>query len=230
MTELANGRAADRRAPVPPLSGLRVVDLSTWIAGAYCTKLLADGGAEVVKVEAPEGDPLRRWSASGAAIPPDADGALFNFLNASKQSVVVDPEGRRRRRDLCTRCCRRRTSSSGPAAPRWRRTRRWRPARSCRAHPHLVVTSITPFGLEGPWRDKAATEFTLQAWSGGIVGLARGRPERAPVFVGGQIGEWLSGLFAAIGTLAAPAHAARRASSSTCRCSRHWRCASRTTP
>ncbi len=77
------------------------------------------------------------------------------------------------------------------------------PPEILRAHPHLVVASITPFGLEGPWSDKAATEFTLQAWSGGIVGLARGRPDRAPVFVGGQIGEWLSGLFGAIGTLAA---------------------------
>ena len=61
-----------------------------WIGGAYCTKLLADGGAEVIKVESPDGDPLRRWSASGAAIPPESDGALFNFLAASKQSVVVD--------------------------------------------------------------------------------------------------------------------------------------------
>ena len=65
------------------------------------------------------------------------------------------------------------------------------------------MTSITPFGLEGPWSDNAATEFTLQAWSGGVVGLARGLPDRAPVHVGGQVGEWLSGLFAAIGTLAA---------------------------
>src|SRR6516162_5762657 len=80
--------ATSRRAP---LADLRVVDLSTWIAGAYCTKLLADGGAEVIKVESPGGDPLRRWSASGADIPPDADGALFNFLGASKHSVVVDP-------------------------------------------------------------------------------------------------------------------------------------------
>ena len=76
------------------------------------------------------------------------------------------------------------------------------PGEILRSHPHLTVTSITPFGLEGPWRDKAATEFTLQAWSGAIIGLARGRPDRAPVFVGGQIGEWLSGVFGAIGTLA----------------------------
>ena len=121
----------------------------------------------------------------------------------------VEAERRRRRRERrtiwpgCTRCWPRRTRSSGPAARRWPSTRRWRPARSCGAHPHLIVTSITPFGLEGPWRDKAATEFTLQAWSGAIVGLARGRPDRAPVFVGGQIGEWLSGVFGAIGTLAA---------------------------
>ena len=59
-----------------PLDGFVVVDLSTGIAGAYCTKLLADGGAVVVKLEPPEGDPLRRWSASGAEIP-RAVGALL---------------------------------------------------------------------------------------------------------------------------------------------------------
>ena len=64
----------------PPLDGYTVVDLSTGIAGAYCTKLLADGGAHVVKVEPPEGDPLRSWSASGAVTPPGRDGALFSFL------------------------------------------------------------------------------------------------------------------------------------------------------
>jgi crotonobetainyl-CoA:carnitine CoA-transferase CaiB-like acyl-CoA transferase len=195
--ESANG------APlVPPLSGLRVVDLSTWIAGAYCTKLLADGGAEVVKVETPEGDPLRRWSASGAVVPPDADGALFNFLSASKRSVVIDADGNAGLEPLHA------LLSSADVAV-WSRGSvvgedpTLVPRELLRAHPHLVVTSITPFGLDGPWHDKAATEFTLQAWSGGIVGLARGRPERAPVFVGGQIGEWLSGLFAAIGALAA---------------------------
>src|SRR5262245_9021452 len=75
----------------PPLSGYTVVDLSSGIAGAYCTKLLADGGAQIVKVESPQGDPLRRWSASGAVIDPGGDGALFSFLAGAKHSVVADP-------------------------------------------------------------------------------------------------------------------------------------------
>jgi crotonobetainyl-CoA:carnitine CoA-transferase CaiB-like acyl-CoA transferase len=186
----------------PPLTGLRVVDLSTWIGGAYCTKLLADGGAEVVKVEAPGGDPLRRWSASGAAIPAERDGALFNYLHASKQSVVVDPEqpdDLASLHDLLERADAVAWSRGSPVAE----LPALAPAAIRREHPRLVVTSISPFGLEGPWSDHAATEFTLQAWSGAVVGMARGLPERAPVYVGGQIGEWLAGLFAAIGTLAA---------------------------
>ena len=74
-----------------PLHGYTVVELSTGIAGAYCAKLLADGGAQVIKVESPQGDPLRNWSASGAHIEPGSDGALFGFLACSKHSVVADP-------------------------------------------------------------------------------------------------------------------------------------------
>ncbi|WP_030326481.1 CaiB/BaiF CoA-transferase family protein [Streptomyces sp. NRRL B-3229] len=179
----------------PPLGGRLVVDLSTGIAGAYATKLLADGGAEVVKVETPEGDPLRRWSASGAVIPPEHDGALFGFLSCSKQSVVADPDlvrGLLEEADAVV-------WSAGPPVAE-------RPELSPRAlhrdHPRLVVTSITPFGLDGPWRDRAATEFTLQAWSGGIIGLGRGAPDRPPVFVGGRAGDWVSGAYAAAATMA----------------------------
>ena len=78
--------------PDPPLAGYVVIDLSSGIAGAYCTKLLADGGAEVIKVEPPEGDPLRGWSASGAEIPDGADGGLFSFLSCSKRSVIAEPD------------------------------------------------------------------------------------------------------------------------------------------
>src|SRR6185503_4685421 len=69
--------------------GTRVVDLSTGLAGAYCTKLLADGGADVVKIEDAGGDPLRRWSESGAPPASGHDSALFEFLSTSKDSVVA---------------------------------------------------------------------------------------------------------------------------------------------
>jgi crotonobetainyl-CoA:carnitine CoA-transferase CaiB-like acyl-CoA transferase len=185
-----------------PLAGYVVVDLSSGIAGAYCTKLLADGGAEVIKVEPPEGDALRRWSASGAAIPVGGDGALFTFLSSSKQSMIVDPEDAAALERLQVLLVR-------ADAVVWSRGSRLTelpalaPDAIRLAAPHLTVTSITPFGLQGPWSDRAATEFTLQAWSGGIVGLGRGSADRPPVFVGGQVGDWLSGVYAAIGTMVA---------------------------
>ena len=64
---------------------------STGIAGGYCTKHLADAGAEVVKVEPPGGDWLRGWTASGADVREGDDGALFQYLSSSKRSVVADP-------------------------------------------------------------------------------------------------------------------------------------------
>ena len=194
LTVTASHESAARTRPGVAAERLRVVDLSTWIAGAYCTKLLADGGAEVIKVEPPAGDPLRRWSASGAAIPPTT--TARSSTSSPPPSRASSSTTERRRARLAAGCSPRPTPSCGPAVRRWPSTRRWRPARSSRRHPHLTVTAITPFGLEGPWSDKPATEFTLQAWSGAIVGLARGRPDRAPVFVGGQIGEWLAGIFA----------------------------------
>src|ERR1700738_159469 len=191
----------------PPLSDYVVVDLSTGIAGAYCTKLLADGGADVVKVEAPEGDPLRRWSASGTQIPPEEDGALFSFLAGSKHSVVADPDTDPDT-DIDTDVDFVNALLADADAVVWSRGstvaehRAFTPAEIHRVHPHLTVTAITPFGLEGPWQDRPATEFTLQAWSGGIVGLGRGSPDRAPVFVGGQVGEYFAGAYASAATLA----------------------------
>jgi crotonobetainyl-CoA:carnitine CoA-transferase CaiB-like acyl-CoA transferase len=185
----------------PPLSGYTVVDLSTGIAGAYCTKLLADGGADVIKVEPPQGDPLRRWSSSGAASPPGSDGALFGYLAGSKHSVVADAEVGDDI-EMVHRLLATADAVVWSAGSKLAEHESFRPAAIHSAFPHLTVTSITPFGLEGPWRDRAATEFTLQAWSGGIVGLGRGLPERAPVFVGGQVGEYLAGAYASAATLA----------------------------
>jgi crotonobetainyl-CoA:carnitine CoA-transferase CaiB-like acyl-CoA transferase len=67
-----------------PLAEEFVVDLSSGIGGGYCGKILADGGADVVKIEAPGGDPLRPWSASGAPVEPGGDGALFQCLASSE--------------------------------------------------------------------------------------------------------------------------------------------------
>ena len=184
-----------------PLAGYTVVDLSTGIAGAYCTKLLADGGATVIKVESPEGDPLRRWSASGADLPPGGDGALFSFLAGSKHSVVADPEVGDDVR-MVERLLASADSAVWSGGSKVAEYQGFTPSAIHRAYPRLTVTSITPFGLEGPWRDRAATEFTLQAWSGGIVGLGRGLPERAPVFVGGQVGEYMAGAYASAATMA----------------------------
>ena len=185
----------------PPLAGYTVVDLSTGIAGAYCTKLLADGGADVIKVEPPDGDPLRRWSASGAAIQPGDDGALYSFLAGAKHSVVADP-ALDDDIELINGLLAVADAVVWSAGSKVAEHQGFTPVEIHRSHPHLIVTSITPFGLEGPWRDRAATEFTLQAWSGGIVGLGRGAPDRAPVFVGGQVGEYLAGAYASAATLA----------------------------
>lgn len=184
-----------------PLAGFVVVDVSTGIAGGYCTKLLSDGGAEVIKVEAPTGDPLRSWSASGAQIGQGRDGALFAFLAGGKHSVVADPgvaDDVAMVNDLLA-CADAVVWSPGSALSD---DPALAPDAVHNGHPHLIVAAITPFGLQGPWSDRPATEFTLQAWSGGIVGLGRGLPDRAPVYVGGQVGDYLSGAYASAAILA----------------------------
>ncbi len=196
---------------MPPLSGLRVVDLSSGIAGAYCTKLLADGGAEVVKVEAPSGDPLRRWSASGATIADGDDGALFNFLGASKQSVVVDPDDADDLAALHGAARRRRRRRVVARARRWPSTRRWRPPSILRGPPapdRHVDHAVRARRARGATGRRPSSR--CRRGRAAIVGLGRGAPDRAPVHVGGQIGEWLTGVYAAIGTLARRARRRRR--------------------
>ncbi len=173
----------DPTVEIRPLAGLEVVDLSTWIAGAYCSKLLADGGARVTHLEPVGGHPLRGWSASGGE-----GGALHRHLAGDHASAGVEDLDRA----LATAgaCVWSPGAASDPLAIR-------------AAHPHVTVVAITPFGLDTPWSDRPATEFTLQAWSGGVIGLGRGDPERPPVHVGGQVGEWLAGAYGAVGLLSA---------------------------
>jgi crotonobetainyl-CoA:carnitine CoA-transferase CaiB-like acyl-CoA transferase len=186
-------------APGWPLAGLRVIDLSTQIAGPYCAKLLVDAGADVIKLEAPgRGDPLRRWTGAGELPPESGDGALFQHLNASKRSAVVDLESAAGRQtalalvataDLVVESFEPGTLARlGLALPALQE-----------GNPALSLVSITPWGGSGPWAHRPATEFTLQAATGSTA--HRGLPDRVPVATGGRLGEWIAGSFAAMGAL-----------------------------
>jgi crotonobetainyl-CoA:carnitine CoA-transferase CaiB-like acyl-CoA transferase len=172
------------------LADVRVIDFSTEISGPYATKLFNDAGADVIKVEPPEGDPSRRWSATGADLD-GQDAALFRFLHHGKRSVVGRPgdpavEELIATADLVV-------DSAVPALVDQAAVR----AR----HPQLVVLSITPFGRTGPWAERPATEFTVQGESGGLAN--RGRRSRPPIMAGGRIGEWVTGTVSAVAAAAA---------------------------
>ena len=180
-----------------PLDGVVVADLSSGIAGAYCTRLLADGGADIVKLESPDGDWLRHWSASGADLGDD-DGKLFKFLAGGKRSVVIDdadPAQQKRADEML------RSTDIVVWSPGSTLAEAFPPERVRTVAPQAVVLAITPFGLDGPWAQHPSTEFTLQAWCGGIAG--RGDPARPPVSVGGRSGDWLTGMIGAVAALSA---------------------------
>ena len=178
------------------LRDLRVIDFSTGIAGPYASKLLADAGADVIKVESDAGDPLRTWSVAGGRKEGET-GALFQFLNASKRSVLGGPEDPEMLElmagaDLVV--------ENFPVGTMDRLKLRSR-------FPHLVWLSITPFGRGGPWSSRPASEFTVQAESGSIG--VRGLPGEEPFQVGGRTTDWIGGTYAAVGALAAVLRAKR---------------------
>ncbi|MEX0664500.1 MAG: CoA transferase [Acidimicrobiia bacterium] len=184
------------------LDGVRVLDLSTELAGAYCTKLLVDAGADVVKLEPPSGDPLRRYSASGSVgADGDEDGALFRYLCTSKSSIVGDLGGTAARlaadADLVVETYAPGVVEAGGLGIEAL-------ARHNRA---ANLVSISPFGRGGPRSGEATSEFLLQAWSGSIY--AHGLPGRIPLAVGGRLGEWTAGAYAALGAVTALANTAR---------------------
>ncbi|MFV0306744.1 MAG: CoA transferase [Desertimonas sp.] len=173
-----------------------VLDLSTTLAGAYACHLLATAGVHVVRAEPPGGHRLRRWSATGS--PPPAEGALFRWLAGGQESVTVDrdrPDDIDALRTLAGRV-------DGVV---------WSGAAGDGTHPLLeladvevaadggVVVAMTPFGRSGPWAERPATEFTLQALSGGPA--LRGSRQWPPMSAGGQHGEYMIGVFGAVAAL-----------------------------
>jgi crotonobetainyl-CoA:carnitine CoA-transferase CaiB-like acyl-CoA transferase len=183
------------------LRNYRVIDFSTRIAGHYCSKLLADAGAEVIKIEPAGGDPLRRWSSSGADLQ-GKDSAFFRYLNTGKLSVIGSPADPHvleliASADLVIETY----------APDAAELAALRELDLAVRFPGAVLLSISAYGRSGPWADRAATEFTVQADSGSLC--MRGRRDQPPIQAGGKITEYVGGTFAAVVALAAVMRAAK---------------------
>ena len=177
-------------APRTPLTDLRVVEISDRIAGDYCGKLLVDAGADVVKVEPAGGSPMRAFTVTGADPAAGADSPLFSYLNAGKQSVTTLSDDLLTDVDVVVVTASRAAALSTGIDPQ----------RLLSVAPRCVVVTVSDFGWTGPWAERAATEFTLQAWSG-CTGF-RGDPDGPPIAIGGELGEYMAGAFAAFGALA----------------------------
>jgi crotonobetainyl-CoA:carnitine CoA-transferase CaiB-like acyl-CoA transferase len=173
-----------------PIDDLRVVEIADRIAGAYCGKLLVDAGADVVKVEPATGDPLRRFTATGAVPSSGVDAPLFSYLNAGKRSVTSLSEQLLAGADIVIATATRSAAIELGLDPQ----------RLLDIAPHCIVVTLSDFGWTGPWADRPATEFTLQACSG-LTGF-RGDPAGPPISIGGELGEYMGGAFAAFGALA----------------------------
>ena len=179
------------------LSALRVLDFSVGIAGAYCTKLLADAGADVVKIEPPTGDPWRTWSAGGATPDRDEGGALFQFLHHGTRSVIGVPGDAMVDELLAS------ADIVVESFPAHVFDALDLPVR----FPGIVWLSITPYGRTGPYASRPTTEFIVQAESGGLAG--RGTHDQVPIMAGGRISEWVAATFASVAVTAAARRAQR---------------------
>jgi len=171
------------------LAGIRVLDFSEQIAGPYATKLMADAGADVIKVESPEGDPMRHWTASGAELG-TRDSALFQYLNASKRSLIGSWS------DPGIRCLASESDvliEGGQLPDEYVEELLEQPDGPS-------VISVTLLGSRGPDSGRRATEFTLQARCGSTA--SRGSADREPLHAGGRIGEWIAGTYTAVAALA----------------------------
>jgi crotonobetainyl-CoA:carnitine CoA-transferase CaiB-like acyl-CoA transferase len=189
-----------------PLAGVRVLDLTGGIAGGYATKLLADAGADVVAIEPPEGDPLRRRGLCEASFDADGDGLLFRYLRTSQRALVLDLESGLGRAALLAlyRDCDV-VLDGRPVG--WLEARGLGEQALAQIRPEASWLSLSSFGSASDWASWPANDFTLQAWCGSTA--SRGRPGLPPLTSGGEVVEWLSGTYAALG-VAAALRAARR--------------------
>ena len=181
------------------LSDLRVIELAQGIAGPYCGKLFADLGAEVIKLEPPEGDRSRRYGPFPNDDPHAEKSGLYLHLNTGKKSVTLDAgvtSGRLILKKLLAKADvliedeSSRVDDELAAEP-----------------PSLVRVTITPFGLTGPYQDYKGNSLTAMAIS--TLMYSTGEPDREPLATGGTPADYIAGIHGWIGALAAIAYRAR---------------------
>ncbi|SFK25564.1 CaiB/BaiF CoA transferase family protein [Falsiroseomonas stagni] len=181
-----------------PLEGLKVVELGHYIAGPFATRLLADLGAEVIKVEPPEGDPIRGWGSRHNGHP-----VWFSIHGRNKLSVTLDlkkPEGRERLRKLCARA----DALVENFRPGYLERVGLGPAALHQANPRLIIARVSGYGQDGPYRDKPAFGAIGEAM-GGLRHLTAtpGVTEHAPPRCGVSISDDLAGMYAALAVASA---------------------------
>ncbi|MEO6581950.1 MAG: CaiB/BaiF CoA-transferase family protein [Sphingomicrobium sp.] len=188
-----------------PLAGLRVLDLSRVLAGPWCTQLLGDLGAEVIKVERPgAGDDTRHWGPPWHGEGDARVAAYFLSTNRGKKSAAIDfatEEG--------AALVRRLAGQSDVVVENYKvggLSRFGLDAASLRsANPRLIVASITGFGQDGPYASRAGYDFIIQGMGGmmSVTGLPDGEPGGGPLRAGVAIADLFTGMYACVAILAA---------------------------
>lgn len=179
-----------------PLAGTRVLDLTRVLAGPYSTMLLADLGAQVIKVERPGiGDETR-------FIPPISNGESHYFLsiNRNKLGIALDLQNPRGL-DICIELAKRSDVLIENFRPGVAARLGLGYERLSEVNPRLIYCSISAFGQTGPWAERAAFDIAIQALSGAMS--VTGEVGRPPIRMGLPVGDLSGGLFGAIGVLAA---------------------------
>ncbi len=199
--------ASDTRAAAAPgpLAGLRVLEMGALIAGPFCTKLLGELGADVVKIEPPgQGDPLRKWRYMK-----DGVSVWWHVQSRNKRSIAVDlrqPDGQAIARALAARADILVENFRPGTLEEWGLDY----PSLAKANPGLVIVRISGYGQTGPYASRPGFGVIGEAMGG--LRHVTGTPDRPPSRVGVSIGDTLSALYGVIGALAALEH--RRASGS----------------
>ena len=179
------------------LAGLRVVEIGHYIAGPFCTRILADLGAEVVKIEPPGGDPIRGWGTTK-----DGHPVWFSVHGRNKLSVVLDLK---RQRDVALRLIARADVLVENLRAGQLERLGLGPEALHVANPRLVIARISGYGQDGPYRDKPAFGAIGEAMGGlrHLTAHPPGSSDLPPPRCGISISDDLAGMYAAIGLLAA---------------------------